>query len=207
MRAIVISALILLTGCGFAPTDIAIGGAATYALFGDDIEKIDAATLDDPAKVYRDAVPPQAKQGAHRVANNFRDNVRHNSRRMKEWWFYDPQKDTAQNRAIPSSYCYTALQDIVCYRQPMPGWEHRLVGYQGTGAAPPPPAFTKPLPILSRNDSKLPANRLANAEPVFKEIPQDMKQDKKEAEAGEAPQPVNDAAQEILPDPTLAPQL
>ena len=206
MRYLFAIPLLMLTGCGFAPTDIAIGGAAAYALYGDEIEEVKAEDLQDP-KTYRDAVPPQAKQGARRVADNMRDNVRHNARKAKEWWFYDPQKE-AGNRAVPSSYCYSVLQDIVCYRQPMPGWESRLVGYQGTGATPPVPAVTKPLPKLTTDDSRQPAKRIANAKPTFSEIPQDMKKEKPEELDGQLTQPAaTDAAQEILPDPTMAPQL
>jgi hypothetical protein len=42
--------------------------------------------------------------------------------------------------------------------------------------------------------------------PVFKQLPDELKQEKKE-DTGELVTPVNDAAQEILPDPSSAPQL
>ncbi len=196
---------------GIAPTDVLIGGTVAYALFGDDLEKMKAEDYDTPeevGKAVRGAVPPQAKTGAHRIANNVRDNVRVTSRRMKEWWFYEPKPP--QNRDVASSYCYRVLQDVVCYRQPMPEWEHRLVGYQGTGALPPPPSVMQPLPKRSISASNEAASRLASAQPVFVEIPPDVK----EAEANGAdpdkdpsvPVPA-DAAHETLPDPALAPQL
>ncbi len=204
MRIVVVLPFLMLTGCGFAPTDIAIGAGATYALFGDEIEEIETEELKDP-QTYRDAVPPQAKSSAKRVATNVRDNVRHNSKKLKEWWFYDPEKDKKHAHAIPASYCYSVFQDVVCYRQPMAGWEHKLVGYQGTGALPPPVATTEPLPSLAQNAARLPENRLTSTKPVFKEIPADLEKDKKDA--ADAGMPENNSAQEILPDPTNAPQL
>ena len=203
MRVIYIIPFLMLTGCGFAPTDIAIGAGATYALFGDEIEEIETEELKDP-KTYRDAVPPQAKSSAKRVATNVRDNVRHNSKKLKEWWFYDPDKGK-HKQAIATSYCYSVLQDIVCYRQPMPGWEHKLVGYQGTGALPPPTATTEPLPTLAQNAAKLPENRLTTTKPVFKEMPAELEKEKKDT--GDLTMPVTDSAQEILPDPNNSPQL
>jgi hypothetical protein len=204
VRAYYVLPLLMLTGCGLPPSDIAIGAAATYALFGDDIEQVEPEDLKDP-KTYTDAVPPQAKSSAKQVATNMRDNVRHNSKKLKEWWFYDPEKDKKVARAVPTSYCYAVMQDIVCYRQPMPGWETRLVGYQGTGAAPPPVVATKPLPTLAQNTAKLPENRLISTKPVFKEMPAEL--DKEKKEAVDLTVPVTDSAQEILPDPTNAPQL
>lgn len=35
-------------------------------------------------------------------------------------------------KPIPPSYCYRVLQDIVCYSEPLPGAESRLVAAQGT---------------------------------------------------------------------------
>ncbi len=204
MRVYYILPFLMLTGCGIPPSDIAIGGAVSYALFGDEIEEIKQEDLKDP-KTYTDAVPPQAKSSAKQVATNVRDNVRHNTKKLKEWWFYDPEKDRKHARAIPVSYCYAVMQDIVCYRQPMPGWETRLVGYQGTGAEPPPVATTKPLPTLAQNSAKLPENRLLSTKPVFEKIPADLEKEKKETDG--FTMPVTDAAQEILPDPTSAPQL
>src|SRR5690606_1557085 len=106
--------------------------------------------------------------------------------------------------AVPTSYCYTVMQDIVCYRQPMPCWEGRLVGYQGTGDAPPPIVSTMPLPKLAQNAANLPENRLMTTKPAFKQLPGELKQDEK-GDTTERMTPVNDAAQGMLPDPSSAP--
>lgn len=205
MRKLVIllSVSVLLSGCGIPPSDIAIGGAVTYALYGDDLEEVTQEELQDP-KTYRDAVPPQAKQGAHRVANNFRDGVRATTRRAKEWWFYDPEAEKQTGGTpVPPSYCYTVMQDIVCYPGPIPGWEHRLVGYQGTLAKAPPVVATKPLPKLAA-EGDIPADtRLKSAAPVFKEIPEEVKKEREDS----AQPPAGDTAQETLPDPLMSPQL
>lgn len=42
---------------------------------------------------------------------------------------------------IPSSYCYKAMQDVVCYKDPQPGMESRLVGYQE------PPLIQQPIDV------------------------------------------------------------
>lgn len=81
------------------------------------------------------AIPPKVENTAGRVANLVRDNVQASLRHFKNWWdegavTYGPPK------VVPSTYCYRAQGDALCYGQPVPGWEHRLIGYQGTDAAP-----------------------------------------------------------------------
>lgn len=203
----IIPLVFALSGCGVLPpaSDIAIGGTVGYALYGDEIEAVPEEEwkekLQDP-KTYRDSVPPQAKQGARRIADNIRDNVRHNSRKFKEWWFYDPEKEKAgiHEQAVPSSYCYSVLQDVVCYPGPMPGWEHRLVGHQGGGITV-VETKTEPLPKLETGKRITPDDRLKAAAPVFGEIPEEIKKERSEGTA------ISGSAQEILPDPLISPQL
>ncbi|MGE3714272.1 MAG: hypothetical protein AB7F82_07065 [Alphaproteobacteria bacterium] len=191
----------MLTGCGIPPSDIAIGSAVTYALYGDELEEVDAEDLEDP-QTYRDAVPPSLKDSAKRTATNVRDNVRHNSRKLKEWWFYDPAKERVKNEhAIAPSYCYAVMQDIVCYPAPMPGWEARLVGYQGSAPIAVAVVKTEPVPHLPKTDRITPEDRLKKADPVFDAIPEEVKKERAEGEA------ISGSAQEILPDPQISPQL
>jgi hypothetical protein len=139
-----------------------------------------------------------------RVANGLRDNIKRTANSMRKWWIEPlPEK---KRHAVASSYCYSAYQDIMCYPQPMPGWEHRLVGYQGTHAAPPPVATMQLLPARSADEKHLPQNRVAAAQPIFKEMPEENKsEDKGTVTPGEPP--LAEAAHETLPDPALAPQL
>jgi len=150
-----------------------------------------------------ETVPPQAKSTAGRVANQFRDNVKATMRHAKDWWNYDPKP--GHPKSVPDSYCYRAQGDVLCYRAPMPGWEHRLVGYQGTFAKAPPPVMMEPLPGQSVDAAMLPSNRVANAKPVFNELPPEIKEEPKNpTELLEAdPQNVH----ETIADPTLSPQL
>ena len=148
-----------------------------------------------------DPVPPKGERTAKGYANQLRDNVKKTGAKIQEWWF-TPLPST-EPLPVASSYCYKAQTDILCYRQPMPGWEHRLVAYQGTGAAPPPPATMQLMPQKANDNSKLAENRLANVKPIFVELPPEPKQAPKDAS-----QPTtDDHSQEVLPDPTLTPQL
>lgn len=142
-----------------------------------------------------------AEYTADKMANDLKDNVYHTSDRIQQWAMTPPVDERAP-KAIPASYCYTVLQDVVCYRQPMPGWENRLVAYQGTAAQPPQPAIMQPMPIKQTDLSSLPANRAVNAKPVFVSIPADIKETDKDKESQE----VITTHEQVI-DPALAPQL
>jgi hypothetical protein len=213
---IALAFLSLLSGCnalGVAGSDVAMGAGAGYLLFGDDIEEIQTKGVDeiraeDAAKAVRDAVPPRAKTTAHKVADHVRDNVRATSRHVKKWWFYEPEKVAV--RDTPSSYCYRTNADVLCYSQPMPGWERRLIGYQGTHAAPPAPVAMQLLPTNAVNESNLPENRIANAKPVFKEIPAEVKEEPKSVIDPQNPDAAAAASENVhepIADPMLSPQL
>lgn len=138
---------------------------------------------------------------ANRIANNMRDGIKRTAHKLREWWLV-PLPEEAGPTPVPHSYCYKALQDVMCYRSPMPGWEHRLVGYQGTGAPPPPLATTRALPQRNVDSAKQAENRVASAKPVFVNLPPE----EKKTESTSEPVAV-DSTHENLPDPTLAPQL
>ena len=140
------------------------------------------------------------------MANDLRDNVKKTGRYLRKW-LLTPLPEEGKKLAVAPSYCYHVLQDILCYRQPMPGWEHRLAGYQGTHAAPPPPPVMVALPTRAVDEKLLPENRIANAKAVFKEIPEDSKAQEKDKSPTDAAAPPAEAAHETLPDPALAPQL
>jgi hypothetical protein len=133
-----------------------------------------------------------------------KDNVRQTYQKVNEW-LNVPVNPPKEPLPVASSYCYRALQDIVCYRQAMPGWEHRLVAYQGTHAAPPPPAVMQLMPKPVKNESMKPTNRVANSKPVFDKLPEAPKEEAItiDGNISTAPNP----ALEQLPDPALSPQL
>jgi hypothetical protein len=55
-----------------------------------------------------------------------------------------PDKPLPKAPPVKPSYCYRVMQDIICYDNPKPGAESRLVAYQGPGANPPVPSVTPP---------------------------------------------------------------
>ncbi|MDX1974306.1 MAG: hypothetical protein SFT92_01380 [Rickettsiales bacterium] len=138
------------------------------------------------------------------LANKVKNDIYEGSEKFYQW-VLEPPPPPKPHLPVPTSYCYRSFQDVMCYRQPMPGWEHRLVGYQGTGAAEPPPAVTKLLPVMREDASILPEKRLANAKPVFKDIPQDNKA--KEEDASVDGSLIPDPANQALPSAATSPQL
>jgi hypothetical protein len=133
------------------------------------------------------------------LAGVTRDNAEKTTAQMRKWWL-SPAADNTP-RPVPASYCYHALQDVLCYRQPVAGWEHRLVAYQGTDAQTPPASVTEPLPRRAVDANKTPEKRTASAAPVFVNMPPEEKKADKEDTS------TIDASHETLPDPALAPQL
>ncbi len=158
------------------------------------------------AQVKQDAknVGTNVDKSTSRMANNVRDSIKRTNDRLREWWL-TPLPSNAK-KSTPTRYCYKVLQDILCYRQQMTGWENKLVGYQGTNAEPPTPATMKPLPLRSDDKNSFPENRAASAKPVFSSMPKDDNDIKNAMTPSTEPVTI-DAAHEILPDPALAPQL
>jgi hypothetical protein len=181
-------------------SDLAMGAGALGLMYSDDIAN---ASADDIS--LKDAVPPQAKSTTTRIADGIRDNVHATGRHLKDWWNYDPNAHVATRQPVPNSYCYRAQTDVTCYRAPMPGWENRLVGYQGTFAEAPQPVMMQPLPAKSVDTNMLPATRVAKAQPVFVEMPPEVKQEPKDPTQLLEADPQN--AHETIADPTLSPQL
>ena len=161
----------------------------------------DKKVVVEQAKIDAQTVQGNVTENGMRVADNVRDAVKRTGEKVREWWLTPlphPQK-----QAVPNSYCYRVMQDILCYRNQMPGWESKLVAYQGTSAEPPAAAITRPLPQNGSDVSNVPANRAANAKPVFVGMPADIKEPKADAENVTT----IDSSHETLPDPALAPQL
>lgn len=123
---------------------------------------------------------------------------------MLRKWLLTPLANT-EPTPVPPSYCYRVLQDINCYRSPLPGQTHRLVGYQGDMNAVPPLAQTKALPMspIQKMNAASAAVRVVNAKPVFVSIPTQPKEDKNSS----IQDGVVQAGSEPLPDPMLSPQL
>lgn len=164
----------------------------------------DKAAIKEQLKEDTHTAEDNAKRHTMRVANNVRDQVKKTAQKMREWWL-EPLPQQAIP-AVPPSYCYQVMQDIVCYRQPVPGKTQQLVGYQGDNAAPPPLAQTAALPMVKENSitaSGKPEVRVKTAKPVFVGIPVQPKQDKNTSALDEAAALGN----EPLPNPMLSPQL
>jgi hypothetical protein len=140
-----------------------------------------------------------AQQTGTQLANDFKDNMYKTSEKVKEWAMTPPPKPAPL--PVPDSYCYHVLQDILCYRQPMPGWEHRLVGYQGTDAREPAFVMTEPLPVHTTETRLPPGTRESSVIPVFIAPPPEIKTVAKSGDDAAV------ASHEQLPDPALAPQL
>ena len=159
------------------------------------------------AHVKQDAAIAEKNAERHttRVANNLRDQTKKTAMKLREWWLTPAPEP--QPVAIPQSYCYQVMQDIVCYRQPLQGMTHKLVGYQGDYATPPPLAQTMLLPQAIKHKETAtgaPEDRVKTAKPVFVEIPTKVKEAKSNLSA------IDEAAvigNEPLPDPALSPQL
>lgn len=143
-----------------------------------------------------------AKQTGTFLANNLKDSLYETGYAVQDWAM-TPPRGKGEPLPVASSYCYRAQTDVLCYRQPMPGWEGRLVAYQGTDALPPPPPVMQLLPRPSRDTSMLPENRVAASKPVFKEMPKEEEPEDKDADGISMPNALN----EQLPDPSQSPQL
>jgi hypothetical protein len=134
---------------------------------------------------------------ATKLANDLKDNVYETSYKVKEWAM-TPPADKLPPKEVANSYCYRVLQDILCYRQSMPGWENKLVAYQGTHAKPPAPATMQLIAKSKPNPATKAVNRVASAKPVFTENPDGTKV---------VIEAVEGITHEPLPDPSLAPEL
>lgn len=159
------------------------------------------------AQVNEDAQMAQynAEKHTKRVVGNVRDQVKKTAMKMREWWL-TPLPEPVPT-PVPPSYCYKVWQDIVCYRDSMPGATHTLVGYQGdpTKTPPPPLAQTEPIPVTriqKQNSAMTGSARVANAKPVFVGIPVQP-----EADKGAQAVDTTQVGSEPLPDPALSPQL
>lgn len=146
-----------------------------------------------------------AKQSAKFFADNLKDSVYETAYAIDDW-ANTPPKGEGELLPVPHRYCYRAQGDILCYRQPMPGWEGRLVAYQGTDAKEPPRQVMQLLPKSAKNEAVTPESRVAGAKPVFNDLPKQEALPGIEDVDGEVEvQP--DSANEVLPDPTASPQL
>lgn len=144
------------------------------------------------------------------VANNFanqaRDNAYKTSYQIQEWAMKEPEPPKGPS-PVDSRYCYQSFHDILCYRAPMPGAEHRLVSYQGTFAEPPPQPTMKLLPTHPYDPSQMPERRVAVARPVFIGLPPEVKPDTT-PQAAPTPEEIKpENIPEQLPNPALVPQL
>ena len=148
-------------------------------------------------------IQENSEKNTMRVANNVRDSIKRTGEHMRKWWL-TPLPPEPEPNPVPIRYCYRVLQDILCYRDQMPGWENKLVGYQGQGAAPPIPATTKVIPLRADNPAALPETRAANAKPVITGILMENKETKDKNSS--QPQTI-DTTHENLPDTPLSPQL
>lgn len=179
---------------GFLTGFLALAGCDHY---DDDKAAVTKEITDDA-----DQVATNEETKDLNAASKVRDQVKVTADKLRTWLIAPPPAKGAPH-AIASSYCYRSLQDVLCYRQPIPGWEQRLVAYQGTNAAPPPPAMMATLPKRVIDESVLPENKVANSKPVFTTVPPPPKEEEKNSDS----MPILDATHEQLPNPSLLPQL
>jgi len=133
----------------------------------------DKEVVKEQAKKDAKQVEANVTKNAMRVADNVRDSIKRTNDRVREWWI-TPLPSTAK-QPMPTRYCYRVLQDILCYRDQMPGWENKLVAYQGEGAAPPTPATMKLMPLRADNQNFPVEKKLENLNPVFVSVPPEVK--------------------------------
>lgn len=162
----------------------------------------DKELLKAQAEEDADQIVTNVENSATGTAALVRDKAKVTGNKLRSW-LITPLPPKKANQAVAASYCYRSQTDVLCYRQPVPGWEGRLIAYQGTNAPSPEAAQTQPLPKRVADASILPANKAANAKPVFKELPPPPKPVEKDPDAP----PVFDASHEQLPNPTHLPQL
>ncbi len=163
----------------------------------------DKEVVKEQAKKDAKQVEANVTKNSMRVADNVRDSIKRTGERMREWWITplpNPQK-----HAMPTRYCYRVLQDILCYRDQMPGWENKLVAYQGEGAAPPTPATMKLMPLRADNQNSPVGKKLENLNPVFVSIPPEVKE-QKNPDAPANPVAI-EPAYETIQDSVMSPQL
>lgn len=172
-----------------------------FALSACDHLAEDSKAVKEQAKTDAKTVQDNVTGKTMRVADNVRDSVKRTNERMRSWWL--TPLPSQEKLATPTRYCYKVLQDILCYREQMVGWENKLVGYQGTNARTPNPATMQILDVQPETTENLPVNKVVNAKPVFVAPPADTK----ESESQNSQQINTDAEHEAFPSSPLAPQL
>lgn len=188
--------LATLSGCTpEAVTDIGAYGAASAVA---DPPPDVATAAKNVAKDVQSNVK-EAMDHVNNLGGAAKEGIYHGMDNLADWM--RPNPPPKPPKAIAASYCYKTYQDILCYRAPMPGWEYRLVGYQGTFAKAPPPAVTQPLPVEGKSSPPA-SSRVASAQPVFATAPKPKKEEKKPDDSAAVPDP----AHETLPS-ALSPQL
>lgn len=113
------------------------------------------------------------------------------------------QPHTPEKQPMPTRYCYRVLQDILCYRDQMKGWEAKLVGYQGKDAAPPVASSMQPIPLRTEEANSGKASKEEKAKPIFVNMPTDPK----ETKGSNTESMTVEGAHETLTDSPLGPQL
>lgn len=89
------------------------------------------------------------QNGGQKATKDFKESLHATAMKVQELMTYHPPAPP-EIKAIPPSYCYRVMQDILCYRDPRPGAEGRLVAYQGeVGAEPAPQAFAADMPVMA----------------------------------------------------------
>jgi hypothetical protein len=169
-------------------------------------DHFDQDSKDATVQVKKDAktVEGNVTKNAMRVADNVRDSVKRTGEHMRDWWITPLPSNAKQ--PMPVRYCYRVLQDILCYRQQMIGWENKLVAYQGDGATPPTPATMKPLPLRADNKNILPEKHVEAMKPVFSAASVLEKKSQSSIPVVEGSTAI-DPAYEIIQDSALSPQL
>lgn len=180
--------------------------AALFALSACEQFKHDWQTAREQVSSDMATIQDNTEGRVMRVAEKVRDQSKRAGLRARKW-VMEPIAPEASKipKPVPDSYCYKVMQDIVCYRQPVQGWSHKLVGHQGPSAPMPPIAQTQPNPgmrIIKNVATDNTAARVENAKPIFVKPPVKVKEDTSKLTLNP------DAIEgESLADPLLSPQL
>lgn len=166
-------------------------------------DHLEQDSKDAQTQAEKDAKTVQSNVGKNvmRVANNVRDRIKMTNEHIRNWWI-TPLPNT-EKQPTPTRYCYRVLQDILCYREQMVGWEGKLVAYQGTNATPPTPPTMKELPLRVENSTSYNDNKIKELKPVFVGIPSEAKEVNNDTSSSST----YDRDHETLPDTPITPQL
>ena len=117
----------------------------------------------------------QNMEAVRRTSISARDNLIETKDHIGSYFILPPY-EKPQNQPVASRYCYKTLADIICYADPQPSMESRLVASQGVATSHELPASTS-LPPVAASGQDMKRERQARAQPVFVGLPPVVRSD------------------------------